>query len=361
MTTYLTQRPAALPVFPVLDLAYADSRAKSRAMDYLEQTASPALLQLDLGTQAVDRPGLNPEAYLTDRAYAQLVVEAARHDEAFVLGGAPSQDIVNKLRIGNGQAALNSQLLRSSAFSRPALGIPLPIVADRSSYSIELGGLSPAPDHLDALLYAISRINRLPSLELGVPVSFTSHQFLSTFGWAVNSSSYQRMYRTISDLERIRLTFHDRSRPSQGKTHISRLFSSVTMPHPDSVAQLWTVVISGNLFRIFDYGRNSVVDLEARAAIRGEFGRWLHQFFSTQKRGMVRTYDAEQLCRAGGLRSARLADDLKQLRAGLLLLETGAVPGQRIRTRFEPLLEPGWSLAKDKASRRYMVRASRSA
>lgn len=403
MTTYLSKRPSRLPAFPPIDVERVDEAAKGLARAYLEQSGTPALLEHDAYTFATDRPGREAGELLTDREYAQQVLDAElasdealaalpeapeageqaapqavavskktsaqafapraaaapRQVEAPQASGPRSDYVVNRVRIGGGQAVLNAQILRSGAFAQPVLETALPVVADRSCYAIELSGVSPGADHLDALLFAVSLIDRQPSLELGVAVSFTSHQFLSTLGWAVNAAAYERMRRVIAELECIRLTYHDRSRPRDGKTHISRVFSSISMPHADSEAQRWTVVLPGALFRIYGFGRNSVIDLQARAALRGEYGRWLHGFFSTQQAGVERVYDAEELCRAGGLNSTRLTDDFKQLRANLSVLAEGVVRNRRNEKRFRPLIAGNWSFEKDPQTHRPLVRATR--
>mgnify|MGYP005750440521 CR=1 FL=1 len=363
----------------------------AKAENYLRAEQTQAL---DGGSAATERPGAPDELMLTDREFAQAVVDAyrsqssqnehagkdaseepaagARKAHRASPGASPGaspaepeaepQDarpryVVGKLEIGGGNAVMNSQILRSGAFSLPELGVPLPVVADRDSFEITLSGVSPTQDHADVLLYAVSKLDRAPDPKLGVSVSFTTHQLLKCLGWTVNSRSYEKLRRIVQDLSEIRLTYRDRSDPRNGRvTEGERVFNSVTRPEQNAIDQTWDIVLPVSLFRIFELKRNTLIDLRARAAIQSDFGRWLHAFVSSQKPGELRSYDARELCRAGGLRSERLTDDLKILRASLKVLEEGVVHRSRkglagggtdLVKSFDPVVASGWSVEKE--------------
>jgi hypothetical protein len=305
-------------------------------------------------TFATGRPGCAPEDLLTDVEYAELVVHALPETPLSPTSPASldgplssTRYTVGRLKVGGGNAVMNNQILRSAAFAGPSLEISLPVIADRSSYSLSLRGISPRADHLDLLLFAISLVHKAPHPELGVDVSFTTHQFLSALGWAINSDGYARVVKIAEELKRIELRYHDRSDASGGKIHLNNLFAALTMPDRESGEQRWTVVLPAALFRIFDLRRNAIVDLSARAAIRSDFGRWLHAFFSSQEPGYERRYDAVALCAAGGIHCGRPSDTMKHLRATLSILSRGEVAVRKTIKRFEPILAAGWKLSKN--------------
>jgi hypothetical protein len=381
MTCYLATRPAALPPLPALDLRRVDRPMQEAAAAFLAQCKGLGAHLAD--TLATGRPGLAQQDMMTDDEFAQLVLDTplqlalalgplagglagdlaadmdtATPDLGAVAGAAPAY-AVGKLRIGRGQAVMNNQILRSSAFSGPTLDTALPVLADKSSYSVELYGVSPRADHLDVLLFAVSLVDRAPDPKAGIEVTFTSHKFLSTLGWAINSSGYERLVQTIRDLKRIEFQYHDRSRPKDGRIRVDNFFSSLDMPDRDNKEQIWRVTLPAALFRIYDLRRNAVIELQARAAIRSDFGRWLHGFISTQQVGKSRVYDAEAVCRAGGLHCARLADDLKYLRSTMAILIAGELTYRGKQRRFKPVLSEDSRVAFDPASGRYLLHATR--
>jgi hypothetical protein len=209
------------------------------------------------------------------------------------------------------------------------------------------------------LLFAVSLVERAPHPEHGIRVSFTSHQFLAALGWAVNSAGYARLSTVLQELKRIELRYHDRSTPKAGRIHIDNLIGSLVMPDAENESQRWFVTLPATLFRIYDLRRNAVIDLKARAAVRSEFGRWLHGFLSTQEPDLERGYDAEALCRAGGLNSARLSDDIKYLRATMQILMDGRLTYRGKLREFLPILGPNSRVEKDSETGRYVVLATR--
>lgn len=266
---------------------------------------------------------------------------------------------VGKLLIGRGNAVMNNQILRSGAFASPSLGAALPVLADSSSFSITLQGVSPTADHLDLLLFAVSLIRTAPHPKLGVAVSFTTGQFLSALGWAKNSEGYERVVQTARDLKRIELTFTDRSDAWSKKVHLVNFFATVIFPDRLGEERRWTVVLPAALFKIYDLRRNAVIDLKARAAIRSEFGRWLHAFFSSQTPSLERRFDAIALCAAGGVNCARAADTIKHLRVVVEMLSCGVVAVRSKIKTFAPVVASGWRIERDKHSG-YVLFASRS-
>jgi hypothetical protein len=361
MTCYLAVRPTDLPPLPALDAGWVTEAMKAAATRFLE--ATEGLDELLAQTLATERPGRASHELMTDDEFAALIVdlpisqveESASTNTACAL---PAYT-VGKLRIGRGQAVMNNQILRSSAFSAPMLDTALPVIADKNSYSVELHGVSPRADHLDVLLFAVSLVDSAPDPRLGVEVSFTSHQFLTTLGWAVNSAGYKRLEQVIRDLKRIEFQYHDRSRPKDGRIRVDNFFSSLDMPDRDNKEQIWRVTLPASLFRIYDLRRNAVIELQARAAIRSDFGRWLHGFISTQQVGKERVYDAEAVCRAGGLHSARLTDDLKYLRSTLAILAKGELTYRGKQRTFKPILTGDSRVELDAVNGRYMLRATR--
>lgn len=364
MTRYTSgRRPTELPPLPRMTATLPSAAMKSAAQRYLTQ--SEDLQELDMQTMATERTGCDESWMMTDREFASAVIAAPGAPTALKAASAPATEEpaspstgkyrVGKLEIGGGNAVLNSQILRSGAFSAPELGVPLPVVADRNSFEISLEGVSPTQDHADALLYAISRIDQSPDPMLGTVVSFTTYQLIKAMGWSMNSRGYEHLRNVIRDLGKISLTYYDRSDPKNGRvTEGERVFNSVTRPEQNAKDQRWSIVLPPSLFRIFELKRNTLVDLNARAAIQSNFGRWLHAFVSSQKPGERRNYDAHALCEAGGLRSGRFSDDLKVLRETLAMLETGRVrrkskgseTGVAVKT-FEPVVAVGWELAKE--------------
>lgn len=367
MTHYLCPRPAALPPLPDLDASRVTKKSQRLAEIFLEAIAEPRLQDLAEGTLACERTGLSPDELLTDIQYAERILATPLAVEApGTSAGTGELDSgrayqVGRLRIGRGQAVINNQILRSGAFSGPSLDTSLPVIADKASYSIELRGVAPRADHLDVLLFAVSLIEQAPHAEHGVKVSFTSHQFLSTLGWAINSEGYARLSAVLQELKRIELRYHDRSNPKAGRIHVDNLIGSLVMPDAENETQRWTVTLPATLFRIYDLRRNAVVDLKARAAVRSEFGRWLHAFMSSQEPGRERAYDAEALCRAGGLNSARLTDDLKYLRSTMKVLSEGRLLYRGKPREFDPVLAPDSRVERDKETGRYVFYATRVA
>lgn len=266
---------------------------------------------------------------------------------------------IGKLLIGRGNAVMNNQILRSGAFASPSLGSALPVLADSSSFSITLRGVSPKADHLDLLLFAVSLIRAAPHPKLGVAVSFTTRQFLSTLGWAINADGYGRVVQTALDLKRIELIYADRSDAQSHMVHLVNLFAAVTFPDRQSRERRWTVVLPAALFKVFDLRRNAVIDLTARAAIRSEFGRWLHAFFSSQTPSLERRFDAIALCAAGGISCARVADTIKHLRVVIGMLARGEVTVRNKSRSFRPVVASGWRIELDKRYG-YVLFASRS-
>lgn len=374
MTLYISgSRPGGLPPLPLMRAECPTPAMQEAARRFLRKTES--LTELDLATLAENRPGVPRGMILTDREFAQAVVQATPgQDELFVEESAPPAPCkaaatvegdcakpqpaqgyrVGKLEIGGGNAVLNSQLLRSAAFCAPELGVPLPIVADRNTFEIALEGVSPTQDHADVLLYAISRIEKAPDPHLGTVVTFTTYQLIKAMGWPMNSRGYAQLRAVIRDLSKIALTYYDRADPRNWRvTEGERVFNSVTRPEQNAEDQRWSIVLPPSLFRIFELRRNTLVDLNARAVLQSNFSRWLHAFVSSQRGGESREYDVQALCQAGGLRSARLSDDLKVLRETLGVLESGRVQrkarggaeGALVKF-FDPVVAPGWRLEK---------------
>lgn len=365
MTRYLAKRPSALPPLPALDAARVTAAMHAAASAFLH--AIEGLERHLDNTLATGRPGRPATELMADDEFARLILTLpvsvpedaeAEEGDAAAASLAPAY-AVGKLRIGRGQAVMNNQILRSSAFSGPSLDTALPVLADKSSYSVELHGVSPRADHLDVLLFAVSLVDRTPHPRTGVEVSFTSHKFLTTLGWAVNSAGYERLVQVIRDLKRIEFQYHDRSRPKDGRIRVDNFFSSLDMPDRDNKEQIWRVTLPAALFRIYDLRRNAVIELQARAAIRSDFGRWLHGFISTQQAGKARVYDAEAVCRAGGLHCARLADDLKYLRATLAILAKGELTYRGKLRQFRPVLSEDSRVEFDKSTGRYLLHATR--
>ncbi len=359
MTCYLAQRPTELPAFPRLDALRVTEDMQAEAREFLAQTKGQddVLAQ----TLATERPGLPAHELMTDDEFAKHILEQPLTPRELldlpVSRAAPYT--VGKLLVGRGQAVMNNQILRSSAFAGPTLDTALPVIADKNSYSVELHGVSPRADHLDVLLFAVSLVNHAPDLKRGIEVSFTSHRFLTTLGWAVNSSGYDRLVQVIRDLKRIEFQYHDRSRPKDGRIRVDNFFSSLDMPDRENKEQIWRVTLPAALFRIYDLRRNAVIDLQARAAIRSDFGRWLHGFFSTQQVGKRRTYDAEAVCRAGGLHSARLTDDMKYLRGMLKTLAAGELTYRGKVRHFKPVVSEDSCVELDTTTGRYLLHATR--
>jgi hypothetical protein len=370
MTRYLARRPATLPRLPALDAARVTPAMHEEASAFLQ--AVEGRERHLASTLATSRPGRPATELMADDEFARLILSLPVAEQGDGANSAEGQGVeagmasaaapayaVGKLRIGRGQAVMNNQILRSSAFSGPSLDTALPVLADKSSYSVELHGVSPRADHLDVLLFAVSLVDRPPHPRTGVEVSFTSHKFLTTLGWAVNSAGYERLVQVIRDLKRIEFQYHDRSRPKDGRIRVDNFFSSLDMPDRDNKEQIWRVTLPAALFRIYDLRRNAVIELQARAAIRSDFGRWLHGFISTQQAGKARVYDAEAVCRAGGLHCARLADDLKYLRATLAILIAGELTYRGQQRRFKPVLSEDSRVEFDKSTGRYLLHATR--
>lgn len=253
---------------------------------------------------------------------------------------------------------MNNQILRSGAFAGPSLGMALPALADSGSFSITLQGVSPTADHLDLLLFAVSRIQSPPHPKLGVAVSFTTGQFLSALGWARNADGYARVLKTALDLKRIELTYTDRSDSQSQEVHLVNFFAAVTFPDRQNRERIWTVVLPSALFKVYDLRRNAVVELKARAAIRSEFGRWLHAFFSSQTPLLERRFDAIALCAAGGISCTRASDTIKHLRGVVKMLSRGEVLGRSGSKSFAPVVAGGWRIQLDKQNG-YVLFASR--
>lgn len=362
MTCYLAPRPSQLPPLPELDPTRVTVRMHEAARQFLADAQD--LDELMGETLATDRPGFAASALMTDEDVARAILElpAMSAEQEASVAAQPQHTaayMVGKLRIGRGQAVMNNQILRSSAFAAPSLDTALPVIADKASYSVELHGVAPRADHLDVLLFAVSLVDRTPDPKLGIEVEFTSHKFLTTLGWAVNSSGYDRLVQVIRDLKRIEFQYHDRSRPKDGRIRVDNFFSSLDMPDRENKEQIWRVTLPAALFRIYDLRRNAVIDLQARAAIRSEFGRWLHGFMSTQQVGKTRTYDAEAVCRAGGLHSARLSDDMKYLRQTLKVLAAGELTYRGKQRHFKAVVSEDSCVELDPATGRYLLHATR--
>lgn len=265
--------------------------------------------------------------------------------------------VAGRLRVGAGRAAMNTQVLRSAAFASPLPGVPLPVVADKADYQIVVrGGVRPTADHLDMLLFAVSRVAQQPAAgsSAGAEVSFTLHQFIAALGWACNTAGYDRARRVIAELRQIDMVYLE----GDERTTFA-LFGDVTEPANKQTDRLWRVRLSGSLFRLFELGRNTLIDLQARAALRMEFGRWLHGFLSTQTAGQARSFDALELCEAGGLCAARDTDSLKHLRATLALLAKGEVSRASKVTAFRPLIGADWRVEKDSRTKRWVLHVTR--
>jgi hypothetical protein len=357
MTCYLAKRPSQLPDLPPLDASCVTAEMHEQAREFLSSVKSQVTLLAE--TLATERPGLAAHELMTDDEFAQHILELPaelarpepdRHAGPYTVG---------KLLVGRGQAVMNNQILRSSAFAGPTLDTALPVIADKNSYSVELHGVAPRADHLDVLLFAVSLVDRTPDPKAGIEVTFTSHKFLTTLGWAVNSSGYDRLMQVIRDLKRIEFQYHDRSRPKDGRIRVDNFFSSLDMPDRENKEQIWRVTLPAALFRIYDLRRNAVIDLPARAAIRSDFGRWLHGFMSTQQVGKRRTYDAEQVCRAGGLHSARLSDDIKYLRSVMKTLSSGELTYRGKMRKFKPVMSADSCVELDPVTGRYLLHATR--
>jgi hypothetical protein len=375
MTTYLSKRPSKLPPLPDLDASRVTPVMRAAAALFLHETSKLSAQFAD--TLANGRPGMPDGELMTDDDFARWIIDAVPAAPVAAAAPLPSKAAtgtvppqsqiplfgqayeVGKLKIGRGQAVMNNQILRSSAFAGPSLDTALPVLADKSSYSVQLHGVAPRADHLDVLLFAVSLIHQTPDLKTGIEVSFTSHKFLTTLGWAVNSEGYERLVQIIRDLKRIEFQYHDRSNAKDGRIRVDNFFSSLDMPDRENKEQIWRVTLPAALFRIYDLRRNAVIDLQARSAIRSDFGRWLHGFISTQQVGKRRSYDAEAVCRAGGVHCQRLTDDLKYLRVVVKILAKGELVYRGKLRKFKPILSEDSCVVLDKETGRYMLEATR--
>lgn len=382
---------------------WAEAAATSAAAGTPGQRAASedAPQDAECATLAYGRPGRDPSELMSDLAYARWVLEQIRaqpHAQSRprlpspspvfsvpaqpplpaqpglfdVPGTGPGSPaaatdpggestgagfVAGRLRVGAGRAAMNTQVLRSAAFASPLPGVPLPVVADKADYQIVVrGGVRPTADHLDMLLFAVSRVAQQPAAgsTAGTEVSFTLHQFIAALGWACNTAGYDRARRVIAELRQIDMVYLE----GEERTTFA-LFGDVTEPANKQTDRLWRVRLSGSLFRLFELGRNTLIDLQARAALRMEFGRWLHGFLSTQTAGQARSFDALELCEAGGLCAARDTDSLKHLRATLALLAKGEVSRASKITAFRPLIAPEWRVEKDSRTKRWVLHVTR--
>lgn len=369
MTTYLLgDRPNGLPEFPNISWQSPSAEMRRAARAYLDDTCSRELLPLDANTMAVERPGRDADEMLTDRQFAKAVLEApAETSEAAALSRVDPVNlnrqramqgpfVVNGVPLGRGVAAMNSQVLRSAVFCRAESGVSYPAVGDRRGYELSVNGPALSQEHADLLLFLISRLKYRPQPATPAPVAYTSRGFLCAMGWSTSAEGYRRLERVTHELCDSRLSLVDSSGRMQSLRNVKLVERTDALAAASPMRP--ELALSADLIALLQAGRNTVVDLAGRAALRGDFRRWLHSFVSSQKPGEERQYDAEALCAAGGLKSRRLTDDLKALREALSVLENGcsmhaghALSPSRLGAHskslsFSPVVASGWKVHK---------------
>jgi len=110
------------------------------------------------------------EAFLAEPAASQFeaTAQTTPPQSTSAVGLSPRMQskrgpfVVKKLRIGRGVAVMNSQILRSAAFCKPELGAPYPALSHLRGYEISVTEMTLTQDHLDLLLFAVSRVRYEP-------------------------------------------------------------------------------------------------------------------------------------------------------------------------------------------------------
>ncbi|MCW5665460.1 MAG: hypothetical protein KIT35_16630 [Piscinibacter sp.] len=368
MTTYLLgDRPNGLPEFPDISWQTPSAQMRRAARAYLDVSCSTELLPLDANTMAVERPGRDADEMLTDRQFAKAVLEATAEASEAALSRVDLANlnrqrsmqgpfVVNGVPLGRGVAAMNSQVLRSAVFCRAESGVSYPAVGDRRGYELSVNGPALSQEHADLLLFLISRLQYRPQPAAAAPVTYTCRGFLCALGWSTSAEGYKRLERVAHELCDARLSLVDSSGRMQSLRNVKLVERTDALAAASPMRA--ELALSADLIALLQAGRNTVVDLAGRAALRGDFRRWLHAFVSSQKPGEARQYDAEALCAAGGLKSRRFTDDLKALREALSLLENGCSmhgghslspsrPGAHFKSlSFSPVVASGWKVHK---------------
>lgn len=378
MPRYFATRPRALPPLPHLDASSLTSSCRQAARDWLAALDKiDGARQLIADTFAADRPGLDPADLLTDEEYMRRIAETpdadlvdapaapskakpapkASRESASEPSPEPAYELApgrgflaGKVRAGAGRAAMAVQVLRSPAFSSPELGALLPLVADRKNARIIVEAPVPlTADHLDVLLFAISKVVNKPDPVLGTEVRFSIYEFVAALGWSDSQAGYARAIQSINELRRTNaILVEDVTAPKDKVDTIEfMLLGEFRRPGRGQADKKWSVNLPASLFELVEKSRCSLVDLNARAALRAPFARWLHGFFCTQTQGKRRAFGAVELCRAGGLQNARTANLLQHLRETLKCLESGQVERAGKTHHFAPVVAPGWSLTQD--------------
>ena len=380
MTVYLNGgRPRELPPFPEIRIDAPSQAMAEAACAYLATVDSDDWRDFDADTFGTERPGADPSVLMTDREFAMAVIVGASsgnahwtarvapeasptHGEAgsppqhaaYVAEGAGTyEDVTTPPALRRRTGAINSQLLRTAAFCNPPLDVNLPLVGDRQTFRVAVSVVSLAQDHLDVLLFIMSRLPLDPERLHHSTVTLHERELLQTMGWGVNSKNFARLRRTLAELCAARFTLIDTDNPKQTALERVALIETKPLPSTGTQRRATEVHVLPAIHAMLRLRRNTIIDLAARAAIRSEFGRWLHAFASSQKAGLLRTYAAADLCRAGGLRAERLTDDLKSLRANLTVLEAGTTSrpsrstklesGHRVK-EFRACVRAGWTV-----------------
>lgn len=397
MTIYTVLRPrqGRLPL-PHYDPAHPTLVMRQELEVFVQQVeASGKQLDLNWESLAYRRPGVPADQLLTDLEYAKAMlarpcsiaphssVESAPNDEQderpIIIEPAPAITKPNApeitlqtwapprfgaLTLHDGYALMSSQILRSRVFQSPPLDTWMQPLGESSAVQMRVGGFSPTTDHHHMLLFAISLISGQPDPKLGAAVQFSTGQFIAASGWARNTRSYKRVAALIQELSRVRLTFR---RPAEGcsLTVVSDapLLAGVTEGQSAGKTELWQLVLTTQLLALFGMGRNTLLEMRAyRALHETPSAVALYGLIASQKPGVVRRFDARELCAFCGLFAERDVDNRKALKLALEQVKAGMPTGRRKKTAgaedaFEPVLD-SWSF--EKTTRGWVVAITRS-
>lgn len=381
-------RPRELPAFPDLHLDAPSASALVAALHYLDATDNPYYLDLDHETIASERPGAEQDLLLTDRAFAKRVRDrcvraladagearlkpdlpgASRDsppvDDAGAVDGDGIAEMPHAVRtprlVTRNTVRFNDQVLRTGAFADATLGAVLRPVGDREGFEVVVEEQVLTQRHLDVLMFLLSRVPNEVDTNAPLAVPVPERRMLVQLGWGVNTRTYQSLRRALRELNATRLTLRDMSR-RQGVQlkaaqllRVTELGSGSGGGRTSALRAIETVELTPGLLKLATTGRLAVVDLRERWSLPRGLLRWLHAFVSTQRRGLVRTYPALELCAAGGLRAERPADLLAALRKALRLLE-GPQPGS---PSSGAVITSGWAVEKREAD--WLVTMTRS-
>ena len=227
----------------------------------------------------------------------------------------------------------------------PLLGGLSQLGADRENARVSARAPVPlTPDHLDVLLFAISKADCEADPALGAVARFSISEFTAALGWSDSQAGYARAAQAIVELRQTEVEIACNDTITQ-----FMLLGEFQRPNPGQADKKWSLALAAPLFRLARAARAPLADLHARAALRAPFSRWLHGFLSAQAAGPRHAYYAVGLCKAGGLQNARTANLLQQLRAALECLEAGQVERAGKTHRFTPVVAPGWDLTQNPA------------